>query len=109
MPHLRFRATPIEIVRALSLSLPTELSGIMKTEETNFTFEHEGSQFFVNGEPSNSFPIVEVHWFARNQEVQDQSANLITAKLKAYFPKDDIVVIFKEISKLNYYENGQHF
>lgn len=109
MPHLRFRATPAEVVRSLSASLAPELAQIMKTEESNFTFEFDSSQFYEQGTLVKGFPIVEIHWFSRSQEIQDSSAKVITNELRKYFPDQDIVVIFKELAKVSYYENGTHF
>lgn len=109
MPHIRFRSVKSEEVRKLSASLGEELAGIMQTSADNFTFELISTQFFAAGVPTESYPFVEVLWFARSQEVQDRSAATITSSLKTLGGYEDVIVVFQELPKNNYYENGQHF
>lgn len=109
MPHIRIRAVKKDHVCQLSQSLAPELAQVMNTAEDNFTFEFIATEFFSQGQPSASYPFVEVLWFARSQEVQDASARIITAKVKALTGVEDVVVVFQVLEKSSYYENGQHF
>lgn len=109
MPHLRFRALNQEQTQKLSQDLLPELAQIVNTAEDNFTFELVDTQFFYKGKTTESFPFVEVFWFERPQEVQDKVATFITDKVKSFSKADDVVVVFTELKKSSYYENGKHF
>ncbi|WP_413582064.1 DUF1904 domain-containing protein [Bdellovibrio sp. HCB288] len=109
MPHMRFRGMKAEQVANLSQTLPQQLAPAMETSEDNFSFELINTQYFTKGQSGGEYPFVEVLWFQRSQEVQDKSAMIITEKVKALFPQDDIAVIFIPLEKKNYYENGSHF
>lgn len=109
MPHIRMRAVRKEQVQELSSSLAKELAPAMKTSEDNFTFEFIHSQFYSAGQETSSYPFVEVLWFARSQEVQDECASIITRQLKKIGRYDDVVVVFQVLHQECYYENGIHF
>lgn len=109
MPHLRFRALDSKYAAELSASLPQELAPVMQTTEDNFTFESIATDFYTAGKKSDSYPFVEVLWFARGQQVQDQSARIITERIKKLTNSVDVVVVFHALDKSAYYENGEHF
>lgn len=108
MPHLRLRAVTAEHVQTLSQELLPLLATAVNTAEDNFTFEKIETRFFFKDQEVLSFPMIEVLWFPRPQEVQDKVAKIITEKVKALI-NDDIIVIFTNLSKEGYYENGTHF
>lgn len=109
MPHLRFRALSAQNVQTLSVSLPKVLAPAMETSEDNFTFEVISTEFFTNGKSDKSYPFVEVHWFARSQEIKTSSAKIITEQVKALTAAADVVVVFIPLAKVDYFENGQSF
>lgn len=109
MPHIRFRSLTEDQVRQLSLELSPVLASAIQTSEDNFTFELVSTRFFVQGKVVESYPFVEVLWFARSQNIQDQCARLISEKVKATSSAEDVVVVFTVLEKSAYYENGKHF
>ncbi|MFS4460331.1 DUF1904 domain-containing protein [Bdellovibrio sp. HCB2-146] len=109
MPHIRFRALKEDQVCHLSSELSPLLAAAIQTSEDNFTFEHVATQFFTQGKIVESYPFVEVLWFARAQEIQDQCAKIITDKVKSIANAEDVVVVFSVLDKSAYYENGKHF
>jgi len=109
MPHIRFRAIKEDHVEKLSALLCKDLANAMETSEDNFTFELIETQFFAQGKKVESYPFVEVSWFARSQEIQDLSAKIITEKVKTLAGYEDVIVVFQALPKTNYYENGEHF
>jgi hypothetical protein len=109
MPHLRFRSLESKNIAALSASLPSQLAAIMQTSEDNFTFEAVATQYFNQGQPTESYPFVEVLWFARSQQIQDESARIITDAIKILIVATDVVVVFQVLNPTAYYENGEHF
>jgi hypothetical protein len=112
MPHIRFRAVKEDHVEKLSALLCKDLAKAMETSEDNFTFELVATQFFAQGKKVESYPFVEVLWFARSQEIQNLSAKIITEKVKAIealAAYEDVIVVFQALPKTSYYENGEHF
>lgn len=103
------RAIKEKYVQGLSESLVSPLAAVVKTSEDNFTFEWINTRFFYRGQEDKSYPFVEVFWFERPQSVQDECARLITAQIKAFGEYEDVVVVFRVLSKVAYYENGEHF
>jgi hypothetical protein len=81
----------------------------MNTSVDNFTFERVETVYYSEGRVVDSFPFVEVLWFARSQAIQDQCAQIITERVKALVPSLDVVVVFMVLPKESYYENGLHF
>jgi hypothetical protein len=109
MPHLRFRALKPEHVEKLSVTLATDLAKAASAPEDHFTFEFVPTQFYVKGLSSESDPFIEVLWFPRTPEIQDRCARIITDQIKALGPYENVIVVFHELSKPHYYENGTHF
>lgn len=109
MPHLRFRALDEQQVKTLSDTLVAPLAKAMNTTEDNFTFEHIGTRFFYRGEEIQSYPFVEVLWFARSKEIQRKAAAIITDQVKAAAEAPDVVVVFQALPEADYFENGKHF
>jgi hypothetical protein len=81
----------------------------MNTTEDNFTFEHIGTRFFYRGEEVESYPFVEVLWFARSREIQQQAATIITGQVKAATNASDVAVVFRALPEADYFENGKSF
>ncbi|MCQ1059433.1 DUF1904 domain-containing protein [Photobacterium sp. ZSDE20] len=111
MPHLRFRAVEFDHVKALSTKLVDYLEPLMACPREDFTLEHVSTTFIFDGEVSDAYPFVEVLWFDRGQEVQDQVAQLITEAVRAEFeePEQDVAVIFTALTASAYYDNGSHY
>ncbi len=109
MPHLRFKAVPENIVSHLSQTLPKELASVLQTSEDNFSFEWVQSTFYENGQKTSFYPFVEFAWFDRGQKVQDEVAQIVYRRIKESTPADYITLIFLDLPKTAYYENGQHF
>lgn len=109
MPHIRIRAMKPDQVAGLSKTLVKDLATTIKTSEDNFTFELVPTQFFSGGESVTGSPFVEVLWFERTADVQQQVADLITTAIKKIVSDEYIAVVFLPLLPQNYYENGQHF
>lgn len=112
MPHLRFRGLTESAVKDLSRSLPKELATLLKTSEDNFTVEKVATTFFRGGdlvEDRQADPMVEMLWFDRGAEARAATATKITTLVKAHTQSEYIAVVFTDIPKDYYFENGQHF
>lgn len=109
MPHIRVRAVPCDVVQKLSESLPEKLSIAINTPIDNFTIESISTIFYANGQLTESYPFVEVLWFPRSQEIQNECARIITDQVKTMTSAEDVVVVFRVLEKSAYYEDGSHF
>lgn len=110
MPHFRLRAVEPQMVQSLSKTLIDDLEGVMKSPREDFTFEYIYSTFYHEGEVSKAYPFVEVLWFDRGQDAQDQVAQMVTRRVQELFEEPvNIAVIFTALKKNEYYDNGQHY
>jgi phenylpyruvate tautomerase PptA (4-oxalocrotonate tautomerase family) len=112
MPHLRIRALPDSAVKELSLSLPEALAKILNTSEDNFTVEKIATTFYRSGEALTeglSDPMVEFLWFERGVDVRDAAAKKVTELVSRHTKSQFIAVVFFDLPKESYYENGVKF
>ncbi|GHZ94155.1 hypothetical protein VCSRO177_2503 [Vibrio cholerae] len=107
MPHLRFRAVEAHSVKSLVPTLLDELSSLLNTPRAAFTFELVNTQYFSEGD---IYPMVEVLWFGREQQTQDQVAQVITDQTRQLLGADShLAVVFIPLQRTAYYLDGQHF
>lgn len=110
MPHLRIRALSDSAVKDLSLSLPQELAKILNTPEDNFTIEKIATTFYRQGQVvTEADPMVEFLWFERGVEVRDAAAKKVTELVRPHTKSEFIAVVFVDLPKESYYENGVKF
>ncbi len=110
MPHFRFRTVDPQAVQSLSKTLIDDFEALMKSPREDFTFEYIHTEFYHEGKATAAYPFVEVLWFDRGQDIQDQVANTITERVRQVLNQDvNIAVIFHALSPNQYYDNGQHY
>lgn len=108
MPSLKFKAMDSEKIKVVSKELVDELQSLLQCPRDYFNIEIAQSLYVRDGEYVSGYPMVEVAWFERPQEIQDQAAKIITKFVnKAGY--DSVDVIFTLLQENNYYENGEHF
>ncbi|MEG1587480.1 MAG: DUF1904 family protein [Bacteroidales bacterium] len=108
MPTLRFHAVPTERLLPVSKSLLQELMLIYQVPADYFNIEVIKSDFIVEGEVKEGFPLVEVCAFKRPDEIQDAVARTIYLHLcQAGF--QDSEVYFTYPDPRSYYGNGEHY
>ena len=106
MPHLVIRGLSIEEMKEISVPLVKELAEICECGTDNFTFEVPHSTFVYNGEEIPAFPLIEVKWFERGQEIREKFAQAITQKIMLT-GVDEVEVVFIPYVKTAYYINGE--
>lgn len=112
MPHLRIRSITEANIKKLSQILPKELSHLMNTPEDNFTLEKLPTIFYRNGAvvaDGEGDPMIEIHWFDRGADMKSQTAQKVTEIVKGITNAEYIAVVFFDLPKTNYFENGTHF
>lgn len=108
MPALKFKAIESEKVCAISRDLVDELQEIVKCPRDYFILEAVQSTFIKDGEFVKGYPVVEISWFNRGQEIQDKVAKAVTKYVHS-MGYHDVDVIFIALKENEYYENGEHF
>lgn len=108
MPQLIVRGMQREDVLSISRKLVDELQSTINCPREYFTIEVIGSEFIFDGAESAAYPFIQLNWFDRGQEVQDQVAETITRAVqsKGY---ENVDVFFVVLDEKKYYENGKHF
>lgn len=108
MPQIKLRGIELDIVRKLSKQLIDELSVLTQSPRDYFTLEVIHTTFVMDGEIVPGYPFVEIAWFDRGQEIQDQAAKAVSCLLnQTGYPSVDIM--FTVLEKPRYYENGEHY
>ncbi|WP_160723577.1 DUF1904 family protein [Bacillus sp. USDA818B3_A] len=108
MPQLIFKGITVEQVKTISTSLVEELADLCECETDNFSLEIIHSTFVFNKDEVQSFPFIEVKWFDRGQEIQDQFAAIITKHLHS-IDIPELEVAFSVFLESAYYYNGKSF
>lgn len=108
MPALKLKSIDPKAVSSISKSLVDELQAVIQCPRDYFTIELAQSNYIFDGEFVEGPALVEVSWFDRGQEVQDQVARIITKYINSIGYKN-LDVIFIKLEKSSYYENGEHF
>lgn len=112
MPHIRIRAMTESQVKNLSQVLPQELSKLMNTPEDNFTVEKIPTVFYRAGAvvpDGEGDPMIQIHWFDRGAEMKSAAAQKVTELVRGVSKSEYIAVVFFDLPKTNYFENGTHF
>ena len=109
MPHLRLYAVPEEAAVAASETLLPKLAEIVDCPLDYFTLQLINSTFYSAGKKVCGEPYIDVHWFAREQAVQDKFAACVQEFFLPYFSGQDITCVFTTLEGKDYYENGVHY
>lgn len=108
MPQIKIRGVQTETIVKLSKQLFEKLAVLTQSPKDDFTLEAIQSTFILDGEVAQGYPFVEIAWFDRGQEIQDQVAKIISQLFnESGYPSVDIM--FTILEKSRYYENGEHF
>lgn len=108
MPQLKMRGVEVEDICKISVGLVQEMQELLECPKNYFTLECINSTYIMDGEIIKAYPIVEIAWFDRGQEVQDTMAKIVTKYIHSAGYKD-VDVIFSILEEKKYYENGEHF
>lgn len=110
MPHLRCRGLTKETVQNIAETLVKEISEITGAPTAHFTVEHVPTEFIPTIYGGANYPFIELFWFKRSQEIQDQVAQCITRIVKAEIGDiGEIAVLVFPLEKTAYYDNGKHY
>ena len=108
MPQFKIKGMELEQICSISKPMVDELQELLDCPRNYFLLESINSTFIMDGSITTVYPIIEISWFHRGQEVQDKMAKIVTKYVHNIGYKD-VDVIFKVLEASKYYENGEHF
>jgi hypothetical protein len=108
MPHLFIRGVSVDQVKTMSTTLVQDLADLCACGTDNFTLEVVHSTYVFDGNEVPGYPLIEVKWFQRGQEIQDQFANIVTKHIQT-FGIPEVEVAFSTFLETAYYLNGKSF
>ncbi len=117
MPNIRFSGIDIPRVKKLSEILSESLAKAIDCPIDWITFSIGAmgdGNLFCNGKLLGDTVFVHVEWFNRGLDVKDAVAKIITdsvldTKRFKFAEIKTVNIIFVDIEKSNYYENGVHY
>ncbi|MHC1685812.1 MAG: DUF1904 domain-containing protein [Clostridiaceae bacterium] len=109
MPQLIVRGIKPEEVCKVSEKAIDEMVEVVKCPRDYFVIECIQSVGIKDGKVTESIPFIEVAWFDRGQEIQDQVAKIIDSNFRGGLNIENLDVIFTVLKEEKYYENGEHF
>jgi len=108
MPALKLKAIDENKALSVSKQLIDELQELIQCPRDYFSIELVQSKFIMDGMFVEGPQMVDVFWFDRGQETQDEAAKIITKYINSIGYKN-VDIIFHSLEKDKYYENGEHF
>ncbi len=108
MPQIKVRGISPEKLCQIGENLIEELAQLIDCPKDHFELEYFQSLAIRGGSIEAAAPFVEIAWFDRGQELQDQAAKIITRYVHD-LGFADIELAFTYFKRENYYENGSHF
>lgn len=108
MPQIKVRGISVEDLCKISTGLIDNLTEIIKCPRDYFEIECIHSTAIKDGQIAPVYPFIEVAWFDRGQQIQDQVAKEITRQIQS-LGINDVDLAFSVFQKERYYENGEHF
>lgn len=107
MPFFRFYATDRMKLAEVSERLTDRIQAAIGCPREHIVLEWIHAERVCEGRfVSDGWPYVEVSWFKRPPEVQEQVARIVSATLReAGYPDSD--VYFHILDASDYYENGE--
>jgi hypothetical protein len=110
MPHLRVRGLSFEILESVGDLLVESLAEMTNTPNSHFTLEFQAITYLAVGGASPAYPFFEILWFDRGEETKRKIAAFIDELVRPLIPVgQDVTVLFYDLDKSHYYENGEHF
>lgn len=110
MPRIIYKNISPEDVCVLSKELSRKSAEIVGCPVDWLTFECVHNYLFVDGDDQTMNTLfIEVEWFKRSQDQQDELAMYLYEELTKRYTTREITIIFKDLNKEDYYEEGKNF
>ncbi len=108
MPHIRVRGMYEEDVRKVAPKFVDQVERIVECPRDHISIELVPTVWISEAGACEAYPFVEMHWFDRGQDIQDQVASALTdAVMEEGF--EEVAVLFYALEEKKYYDNGEHY
>ncbi len=108
MPQIMLKGLSENQVSTLAKNTSENLSKIVGCPADWFIFDSISSTIFSHTGEKSEQAIIAVHWFKREQEIQDKVALCLDKELEK-LGFQDRQISFSVFLKECYYENGTHY
>lgn len=108
MPQITFIGIERKTVKKISGKIVKELKDIVEVPAGWFTVEYLPTEFFTDGQDNGGYPLIQVRWFGRSLEIQDEVACILTDIVK-HEGYDEVEISFHLFDRRSYYANKKHF
>lgn len=108
MPQIIVKGISSRQAEKMSVDCCRKLGKICQCPSDWFVFDHTQSDFYDESGKISHWPVVQVWWFERPQEVQDSVARLLNDYFKG-LGYTGSQISFHIFDYSSYYEDGQHF
>lgn len=109
MPQIKIRGIKPSEICKVSESLIDELVLVVNCPRDYFEIEVINSVAIRDSKEQSAYPFIEIAWFDRGQDIQDEVARIITLVFKEKLKIENLDLAFVNFNKSCYYENGKHF
>lgn len=107
MPQVIVKNTTENQLKSIGDTLISQLAIAMDCPKSHLMLEWVPTHYIQHSEASE-YPLIEVIWFDRGQEIKNKSAKIITHLIQSLgYP--DVEVYFTPLERENYFENGIPF
>ena len=108
MPQLTIRGIEPHTAAAIAVPLVQELALVCACGTDNFTLDilQVTTVSVTGGQPTDTYPFIEVAWFERGQAVRDRFAETVTRHLRQG-GVSEVEIAFKVYAEAAYYVNGE--
>lgn len=108
MPHITFKNLDIEKTETFINDCTDALAKEINCPPDWIVFYSTMVKAYVDKKATTSTCFVKVEWFARDEQVKHNVAQMITTKLQE-LGIEEVVVEFTILEPANYYENMEQF
>ena len=108
MPQLLIKGATLEEIKSISKAMTDEMVDVLKCPRDYIVLEYVPATYVCDGEVTAGYPLVNVLWFDRGQDIQNKVAEIVTRYLKG-FGYGTVDVFFNVLEPSRYYENGSPF
>lgn len=102
MPQIIVKGMTFESLKSISDDMIHNLSLIMDCPNDYFLLEYIEANYIG----CSPYPLVEIKWFDRGQDIKNKSALFITQAIK-HVGYENVEVNFTSLAPSDYFENGE--
>ena len=108
MPQIIVKGVKSREMPKMAVECSAKLADICQCPQDWFVFDHINSDFYDMNGKTEHWPVGQVWWFERPQEMQDEVAKCLNNYVKAIGYRGS-QISFHIFGYSSYYEDGEHY